>query len=110
MESMKSYLLRTSLCYPYSLLRRCGTEADIFLEWFAFYKVCLQLFRKPDYHKLIVFLFLAFVRKSMNQIITNNQLTPILGVFQNLVASKVRDMSKMFIFLQLVTFFYPIGT
>ncbi|KAK4525404.1 hypothetical protein GAYE_SCF12G3312 [Galdieria yellowstonensis] len=54
-----------------------------------------SLWNRSGYIPGMVRLLQAFVRKSMNQIIANNQLTPILGVFQNLVASKVHDYYGM---------------
>ncbi|GJD08627.1 Exportin-2 [Galdieria sulphuraria] len=54
-----------------------------------------SLWNRNGYIPGMVRLLQAFLRKSMNHIMANNQLTPILGVFQNLVASKVHDYYGM---------------
>ncbi|GJQ10527.1 hypothetical protein GpartN1_g2318.t1 [Galdieria partita] len=54
-----------------------------------------SLWNRSGYIPGMVRLLQAFLRKSINHIVANNQLTPILGIFQNLVASKVHDYYGM---------------
>eukprot|EP00871_Galdieria_phlegrea_P004777 jgi/Galph1/52/GphlegSOOS_G4779.1 len=50
-----------------------------------------SLWNRSGYIPGMVRLLQAFLRKSLGHIIANDQLKPILGIFQKLVASKVHD-------------------